>query len=101
MSDDYKTGKVIENPDFVNVSKYVTMPKSVEYKLTGFVNKPEIKIYNASGSEVTANVDAKGNVSAVSYTHLDVYKRQGNSSTVGTTDIIHYSQLLWKSSEKA
>ena len=63
VSDDYKTGKVIENPDFVNVSKYVTMPKSVEYKLTGFVNKPEIKIYNASGSEVTANVDAKGNVS--------------------------------------
>ena len=60
MSDDYKTGKVIDNPDFVNVSKYVTMPKSVEYKLTGFVNKPEIKIYNASGSEVTANVDAKG-----------------------------------------
>ena len=41
----------------------VTMPKSVEYKLTGFVYKPEIKIYNASGSEVTANVDAKGNVS--------------------------------------
>jgi len=39
------------------------MPKSVEYKLTGFVYKPEIKIYNASGSEVTANVDAKGNVS--------------------------------------
>ena len=63
MSDDYKTGKVIDNPDFVNVSKYVTMPKSVEYKLTGFVNKPEIKIYNASGREVTANVDAKGNVS--------------------------------------
>ena len=63
MSDDYETGKVTENPDFVNVSKYVTMPKSVEYKLTGFVNKPEIKIYNASGSEVTANVDAKGNVS--------------------------------------
>ncbi len=63
MSDDYKTGKVIDNPDFVNVSKYVTMPKSVEYKLTGFVNKPEIKIYNASGSEVTANVDAKRNVS--------------------------------------
>lgn len=63
VSDDYRTGKVIENPDFVNVSKYVTMPKSVEYKLTGFVNKPEIKIYNASGSEVTANVDAKGNVS--------------------------------------
>ena len=48
VSDDYKTGKVIDNPDFVNVSKYVTMPKSVEYKLTGFVNKPEIKIYNAS-----------------------------------------------------
>lgn len=48
VSDDYKTGKVIENPDYVNVSKYVTMPKSVEYKLTGFVNKPEIKIYNAS-----------------------------------------------------
>ena len=47
----------------MNVSKYVTMPKSVEYKLTGFVNKPEIKVYNASGSEVTANVDAKGNVS--------------------------------------
>ena len=63
VSDDYKTGKVTENPDFVNVSKYVTMPKSVEYKLTGFVNKPEIKVYNASGSEVTANVDAKGNVS--------------------------------------
>ena len=63
VSDDYKTGKVIDNPDFVNVSKYATMPKSVEYKLTGFVNKPEIKIYNASGSEVTANVDAKGNVS--------------------------------------
>lgn len=63
VSDDYKTGKVIENPDYVNVSKYVTMPKSVEYKLTGFVNKPEIKIYNASGSEVTANIDAKGNVS--------------------------------------
>ncbi len=30
VSDDYKTGKVIENPDFANVSKYVTMPKSVE-----------------------------------------------------------------------
>ena len=41
VSDDYKTGKVTENPDFVNVSKYVIMPKSVEYKLTGFVNKPE------------------------------------------------------------
>lgn len=63
VSDDYKTGKVTENPDFVNVSKYVTMPKSVEYKLTGFVNKPEIKVYNASGSEVTADVDTKGNVS--------------------------------------
>lgn len=63
VSDNYKTGNVIENPDFANVSKYVTMPKSVEYKLTGFVNKPEIKVYNASGSEVAANVDSKGNVS--------------------------------------
>lgn len=63
VSDKYKTGKLIENPDFVNVSKYVTMPKSVEYKLTGFVNKPEIRIYNASGSEVAADVDSKGNVS--------------------------------------
>lgn len=64
VSDNYKTGKMVENPDFVNVSKYVDMPKSVEYKLTGFVNKPEIKIYSAAGSEVAVNVDSKGNITA-------------------------------------
>ena len=62
VSDDYKTGNAFDNPEFVNVSQYVDMPKSVEYKITGFVNKPEIKVYNASGKEVGYNVDSKGNV---------------------------------------
>ncbi len=34
---------MVENPDFVNVSKYVDMPKSVEYKLTGFVNNLKLR----------------------------------------------------------
>ena len=63
VSDEYKTGSAVENPDFVNVSKYVEMPKLVEYKLEGFVNVPEIKVFNPSGKEVGANVDSKGNVS--------------------------------------
>lgn len=62
VSDDYKTGNAFDNPEFANVSQYVDMPKSVEYKITGFVNKPEIKVYNASGKEVGYNVDSKGNV---------------------------------------
>jgi len=63
VSEDYRTGNAIDNPNFVNVTPYVSMPKSVEYKITGFVNKPEIKVYNASGNEVGYNVDSKGNVS--------------------------------------
>ncbi len=66
VSDKYMTGKAVENPDFVNVSKYVTMPKSVEYKLTGFVNEPDIKVYNASGSEAALDIDSNGNVSVAS-----------------------------------
>lgn len=63
VSDKYKTGNVIMNPDFKNVSQYVSMPMTVEYKLTGFVNKPNIKVFNKDGKEVGANVDDKGNVS--------------------------------------
>ena len=62
VSDSYKTGNVYMNPDFTNVSQYVTMPKTVEYKITGFVNKPEIKVYNTSGSEVGYSIDENGNV---------------------------------------
>ena len=44
----------------------------------GFVNEAEVSIVSAIGGNVIVNIkDAR--VAAVSYTHLDVYKRQFQS----------------------
>lgn len=66
LGESYLTGNTETNPEFVNVSQYVTMPTLVEYKVTGLVNQPEIKIYNAAGEEVAYTPDENGNIS-VSY----------------------------------
>lgn len=62
LNESYRTGNVVENPDFANVSEYVTMPSLVEYKVTELVNEPEIKVYNAAGEEIEYTPDENGNI---------------------------------------
>ncbi len=62
VSDSYKTGKEYMNPDYTNTAEYVSMPLTVEYKITGLANVPEIKVYAADGTEVGYKLDESGNV---------------------------------------
>lgn len=62
LDDTYKTGNKVSNPDFQYVQEYVDMPALVEYKLEGFMNVPEIAIYDADGNDVAFEPDENGNV---------------------------------------
>lgn len=62
LNDDSLTGTIFENPEFANVSLYVTMPYQVEYEVAELINEPEIKIYDADGKEAAFTVDEDGNV---------------------------------------
>ncbi len=62
VSDSYKTGREYLNPDYTNTAEYVTMPLTVEYKITGLASIPEIKVYAADGTEAEYTLDESGNV---------------------------------------
>ncbi len=62
LSAEYLTGERVENPEFANVSAYVQMPANVEYALSGLLEKPEIKIFNAQGGEAAFAWDEETNV---------------------------------------
>ena len=63
VSDNYKTGKTSYDKALTNIIKYVNIPKNVEYKINGLVNKPVIKAYKENGEEVQCIIDDNGNVS--------------------------------------
>lgn len=62
VADSYKTGKEYLNPDYTNTAEYTDMPLTVEYKITGLANVPEIKVYTADGTEAEYSLDESGNV---------------------------------------
>lgn len=66
LSEKHLTGNTVENPEYVNVSNYVKMPVLVEYKVTGLVHNPDIRVYDTTGAEVLTTPDADGNI-AVDY----------------------------------
>ncbi len=61
LEDKYLTGNKTENKDYGYAAEYVTMPSIVEYKISGFINEPDIKIYSGD-KEISYTKDSNGNV---------------------------------------
>lgn len=71
-----RTGTVIENPEFVNVLDYVTMPVLVEYEVKGLLKTPEVRVFGADGSEKEAVPDAEGNIVVQGYEKSEMPKER-------------------------
>ena len=53
----YKTDKVEEIPEFAYVSKYISMPSYVEYKVENVLADSDIKVLNTNGEEVPIEIN--------------------------------------------
>ncbi len=63
----YLTGVTEEIPAFKGVSAYISMPKSVEYKVPNVLVGSEIKVLNANGEEVDYETNESGTKIVASY----------------------------------
>ena len=53
----YKTDKIEEIPEFSYVSKYISMPSYVEYKVDNVLADSDIKVLNTNGEEVPIEIN--------------------------------------------
>ncbi|MBR6697790.1 MAG: hypothetical protein IKL73_05925 [Lachnospiraceae bacterium] len=61
LSDKYLTENVTKNQDYEYASEYVDMPDIVEYKISGLITEPDIKIYSGE-TEIAYEKDDNGNI---------------------------------------